>query len=59
MTIKHNSGKEIMTPHGKGIVVAEEIFRMCERWGVQLENNPFSFPVAFYFKNETKSLNKK
>lgn len=45
-------GSEVVTPHGKGIIVAEEVFRTCGRWGVKLDKNPFSFPVAFYFKNE-------
>lgn len=45
-------GSIVKTPHGKGKIVAEEVFRTCERWGVKLDNNPFSFPIAFYFKNE-------
>lgn len=45
-------GDKVDTPHGAGVIVDEEVFRTCQRWGVKLDANPFSFPVAFYFKNE-------
>lgn len=45
-------GTKVQTPHGSGVVVQEEIFRTCERWGVKLDANPFSFPVSFYLKSE-------
>lgn len=47
-------GTKVLTPHGTGLVVSEEVFRTCERWGVKLDKNPFTFPVAFYFKEEVK-----
>lgn len=47
-------GAKVITPHGLGIIVQEEVFRTCERWGVKLDINPFSFPIAFYFKNEIR-----
>jgi hypothetical protein len=45
-------GDMVTTTHGKGTVVNFEQFRLTERVGVELENNPFSFPVAYYFLNE-------
>jgi hypothetical protein len=45
-------GSTVETPHGAGVIVAEEVFRTCERWGVRLHRSPFTFSVAFYFKNE-------
>lgn len=47
-------GSKVKTPHGTGIVVQEEVFRTCQRWGVMLDKNPFTFPIAFYFKEEIK-----
>jgi len=47
----------VQTPHGNGIVVDEEVFRTCGRWGVRLEKNPFSFSIVYYFKEEIKKLN--
>jgi len=49
-------GVTVETPHGNGIVVSEEVFKGSERWGVKLDNNPFSFPVAFFFKNEVEKV---
>lgn len=48
-----------MTPHGKGIVVDKEEYSKSEfnRWGVKLDKNPFSFPVAFYTKKEVYEAN--
>jgi len=45
-------GSSVKTPHGEGIVVNEEVFRFCERWGVKLKNSPSTFPVSYYFKEE-------
>jgi len=50
MAIKINS--IVQTPNGRGTIVKEEVFRECERWGIKLDNSPFNFPVAFYFKKE-------
>jgi hypothetical protein len=49
-------GSIVTTPHGNGVIVDEEVFRTCQRWGVKLDKNPFSFPVAYYFKNETHGV---
>lgn len=49
-------GARVETPHGRGQIVDEEVFRTCERWGVKLDKNPFPFPVAFYFKNEIRRV---
>ncbi len=49
----------VNTPDGVGVVVSEEVFRTAERWGVLLEENPFSFPIAFYFKNELTPIEPK
>lgn len=46
----------VETPHGVGEVKKEEVFRTCQRWGVKLANNPFTFPIAFYFKKEVKEI---
>jgi hypothetical protein len=55
-TLKRNkmkkSNTKVLTPHGIGIIVDEEVFKGSERWGVKLQNNPFTFPVAYYFKKE-------
>lgn len=51
-------GSTVETPHGRGKVTAEEVFRTCERWGVELENNPFNYPIAFYFKREVTEVGK-
>lgn len=49
-----NIGDEIFTPNGKGEVAGFEKYSKTEnnRVGIILENNPFNFPVAFYFLNE-------
>lgn len=54
MAIKINS--LVNTPNGRGVVLKEEVFRGCERWGVALEIYPFSFPIAYYFKNEVTAI---
>jgi len=45
-------GSLVKTPHGEGIIVDEEIFRSCERWGIKLKNSPFAFSVSYYFKEK-------
>lgn len=42
----------VTTPDGPGTIEAIETFRTCTRYGIRLEKNPYSFPVAFYFENE-------
>ena len=46
----------VLTPHGKGIIVDFEKTRWYTRAGVKLEQNPFTFPVAYYFVAEIKTL---
>lgn len=46
----------VWTPYGSGVVVSEEVFKGSERWGVKLDNNPFSFPIAFFFKKEVENI---
>jgi hypothetical protein len=47
-------GDIVNTPNGKGVIVdTEEYSRIgSNRYGVKLENNPFWYPVAYYFTNE-------
>lgn len=49
-------GSNVWTPYGSGVIVEEEVFRTCQRWGVKLDNNPFSFPIAFFFKKEVEHI---
>ncbi|HLU84120.1 MAG TPA: hypothetical protein VKZ45_01500 [Vicingaceae bacterium] len=49
-------GSNVWTPYGSGGIVEEEVFRTCQRWGVKLDNNPFSFPIAFFFKKEVEHI---
>lgn len=45
-------GDKVITPHGDGVIVDVEKYNNLKRYGIQLENNPFSFPVAYYFKED-------
>lgn len=45
-------GDKINTPDGFGIIKFFEEFRTCKRVCVELENNPFSHEIAYYFTNE-------
>ena len=49
-------GTTVWTTYGEGTVVSEEIFKDAQRWGVKLTNNPFSYPVAFFFKKEVEHI---
>lgn len=49
-------GNTVTTPHGKGIIVDLEKFRLTERVGVKLDQNPFRFPIAYFFKHEIKEI---
>lgn len=51
----------IITPNGIGIIKEiEEYSRLCKklnkRYGVELENNPFNYSPAFYFKKDCKHI---
>ncbi len=45
--------QKVKTPHGEGVIVDIEDFK-TKRYGVELKDNPFSFPIAYYFKDELK-----
>lgn len=47
-------GDRVLTPHGYGTVTDREEFRTCCRVGVKLDNNPFSWPIAWYFEKEVR-----
>jgi hypothetical protein len=45
----------VTTPHGEVIIVDIENFGK-KRYGVKLDVNPFTFPVAYYFEKEIKII---
>ncbi len=47
-------GDQVTTPHGEGVIVDIENFDKAKRFGVKLENNPFTFPIAYYFEKDIK-----
>ena len=49
-------GQKVETPHGLGAIQDIENCYRLKRYGVKLENNPFSFPIAYYFKHELKLI---
>jgi len=49
-------GSRVDTPHGPGNVCTKEQFRTTLRWGVMLDNNPFSWTPAMYFENEITEI---
>ena len=49
-------GDRVKTEHGEGEIVDIESFDKGDRYGVKLDNNPFTFPVAYYFKNEIMAV---
>lgn len=51
------TGKRVETPQGEGIVVDVECRKLYSekmRIGVKLDNNPFFYPVAYYWPSEIK-----
>lgn len=44
--------KRVKTSKGMGKIVDIEQFRDLRRYGVELDENPFSFPVAYFPKHE-------
>ena len=52
------AGEKINTPDGAGTISFIEEFRMCTRVCVELENNPFNYPIVCYFVEEIKNFNK-
>lgn len=51
------TGDKVKTPDGEGVVVDTEEFYNIKRYGIRLENNPFTFPVAYYFRKEINRHN--
>ena len=49
-------GQEIETPNGKGTIVDVEYYHRLNgginRYGVELESNPFSYSPVYYFQDE-------
>lgn len=53
-------GDKVITIHGPGIVCDIESYSREDnnRYGVKLKHNPFTYPVAYYFKREVKKFGK-
>jgi hypothetical protein len=50
-------GDRANTEHGEGVIVdIETISDKYPRFGVKLDNNPFTFPIAYYFISEINKL---
>lgn len=49
------AGHTVDTSDGKGVIKVIEILG-SRRFGVELENNPFSFPIAFYWLRELRRI---
>jgi hypothetical protein len=49
-------GDRITTPDGVGVVLEMEKYSEAtnNRYGIKLDTNPYTFPIAFYFHHETK-----
>ncbi|MFA5715042.1 MAG: hypothetical protein WC998_04850 [Candidatus Paceibacterota bacterium] len=45
---------KVETPHGPGVIVDIEKHNKFNRYGVKLDVNPFTFPVAYYFEKDLK-----
>ena len=45
-------GEEVRTPNGFGKIVDIEEFRTTKRYGIKLNMNTLSIPIAYYFENE-------
>lgn len=53
-------GQRVNTPHGAGVVECVEKYSRlggAQRFGVRLEQSPFSYPVAYYWANEIAKHN--
>lgn len=47
-------GDRVITEHGEGRIVSFEGFADAERAGIELDDNPFTFPYSYYFLTEIK-----
>lgn len=57
---KITEGSLVNTPYGRGKVVMVEHYNRLNgginRYGVELESNPFTFPVVCFFEDEVEAL---
>lgn len=49
-------GSKVVTAQGIGLVVDKEPIRDRFRWGVELGESPFFYPVAYYWTDELSVL---
>lgn len=47
-------GDKVLTPDGKGVFSGKVDLPLSHnrRYGILLENNPFSYPIAYYRRDE-------
>jgi len=48
-------GNTINTSFGKGKITAHEEIYKKSRWGVELENNPFSYSPVYFWETEIEA----
>lgn len=67
MTTAHTAtpksiGSVVFTPNGKGIIKDIEHYSRIEgginRYGIELEQSPFFYPIAYYWPHEVSALAK-
>ena len=46
----------VYSPYGKGEIVDIESHFGKRRYGLKLENNPFSYPVAYFWFSEVSTV---
>lgn len=49
-------GDSVKTSEGMGIIIDKEISNHITRYGVKLDNNPFDFSPAYYYKTELELI---
>jgi hypothetical protein len=52
------AGDRISTPDGEGVIADCEVYsrlQNAKRWGVTLDNNPFSYTPVYYWETEVTS----
>jgi hypothetical protein len=52
------TGDRISTPDGGGVIADCEVYsrlQNAKRWGVTLDNNPFSYTPVYYWETEVTS----
>lgn len=57
---KIKDGARVWTKHGSGVVVGSEFYSRnaggTYRYGVELKDNPFPYPVAYYWDYEIREI---